>query len=286
MSNFPVEDDEELEEAEDDSAFGMGDDYNSIAYYYDLEYQRFGFDLDFYRESARRAGANARVLELACGAGRLLLPLAQAGFDVTGVDLSEEMLKIARQKLAQAGPSLAGRVQLHQGDMRRLDEVLGDAQFDFVFVAINSFQHLLTQADQLACLRSARRHLAPAGVFVVDVMNPEEKEHYPADGRMEFNGATYNPAHHSTVYSFLSTTAQPADQLRHYHYFFDETFRDGTLKRTVARLTLRYFYRYELQLLLERAGFQIEALYGSYDFEEFGEGSNKLIYVCRRGAAD
>ena len=201
---------------------------------------------------------------------------------MTGLDLSEEMLKLARQKVVEAGPTVAPRSRFFQGDMRNLDASLGQEEFDLIFIALNSFQHLLTQADQLACLRSARKHLAPAGLFIIDVMNPEEKEHYPADGRMELNGVTYDPKRHTTLYTFLSTTAQPAEQLRHYHYFFDETQVDGVVKRTATRLTLRYIYRYELQLLLERAGFSLEELYGSYDSDEFGEGSTKLIGVCRR----
>ncbi len=280
----PDSPDDALEaEFEEAAELERGDDYNRIAYYYDLEYQKITYDLDFYREIARRVGANARLLELACGSGRVALPLLKAGFQVTGLDLSEEMLRLARQKLTRLDEQTAGRSQFVQGDMRDLTAALGQQEYDLIFVAINSFQHLMTQADQLACLKSARQHLAPAGLFIIDVMNPEQKEHYPADGRLEFNGLTYNPQRHSTVYSFLSTLAQPAEQLRHYHYFFDETLADGTVKRTATKLTLRYIYRYELQLLLQQAGFAIDELYGSHDFDEFGEDSNKLIYVCRRG---
>lgn len=275
---------EEGEDEEEDESY-PGANYDNFAYYYDLQYSQRDSrqDLDFYRELARKAGANPRLLELACGSGRLTIPLAKAGFRITGLDLSEPMLDIARQKVAQESPEVQKRVKLVQGDMRNLDEVLGNEQFDMIFIAINSFQHLLTQADQLACLQSVRKHLAPVGLFIVDVFNPEEKENYPADGRMEFNGTVYNPERHSAVQIFLSTLARPAEQQRDYHFFYDEMFADGTLKRTVARLTLRYFYRYELQLLLERAGFSITDLYGSYYFDEYAAGSDKLIYICRKG---
>lgn len=274
---------EEMENEADDTELEPVDDYDPFALYYDLHYQKVTGDLDFYREMARRVGAKARILELACGSGRLALPLLKAGFRVTGLDLSAKMLEIARQKVAAEPPELAQRSRFLQGDMRDLDATLGSEEFDLIFIGINSFQHLLTQEDQLACLRSVRRHLAPAGLFIIDVFNPEEKESYPADGRLEYDGAVYNPEHHSTIHVFLSTVALPAEQQRHYHYFFDETMADGTIKRTVARLHLRYIYRYEMQLLLEKASFMIEDLCGSYDFEEFGAGSPKLIYICRRG---
>ncbi len=273
---------EEDSASEDDQASASQKvDYDSFADYYDLEYQQVTADLDFYHEMARRAGARGQILELACGSGRISLPLLQAGFKVTGLDLSHRMLELARARVALESPDLQQRASFVQGDMRDLGQTLGREEYDLIFIGINSFQHLLTQADQLACLREIRLHLAPAGLFIIDVFNPEEKEHYAADGRMEYNGAVYNSSNHSTVHIFLSTLAQPADQQRHYHYFYDETFADGRIKRTVARFSLRYLYRYELQLLLERAGFAVQDLYGSYEFDEFGEGSAKLIYVCR-----
>ncbi|HEX2914994.1 MAG TPA: class I SAM-dependent methyltransferase [Chloroflexia bacterium] len=276
------EDEQDAYDEEEDEPV-RGDDYDPFAYYYDLEYQQVKADLDFYREMARRAGANARILELACGSGRVGLPLLQAGFRYTGLDMSEKMLELARRRLSKLDKDAQARAAFVQGDMRDLDAALGNAEYDLIFVAINSFMHMLTQEDQLACLRSIRRHLAPAGLFIIDVFNPEEKESYPADGRMEYNGAFYNPERHSTVHVFLSTLAHPAEQRRDYHYFYDETISDGTVKRTVARLTLRYIYRFELQLLLERASLAVEDLYGSYDFDEFGEGSSRIIYLCRRG---
>lgn len=274
---------EDEDQDEDEFGLGSGDDYDHFAFYYDLEYQNYDNDWPFYRELGRRAGANPRVLELACGSGRVALTLAKEGFRLTGLDLSAKMLEIAQQKAGKLAPEVQQRLRFVEGDIRKLDETLGAEEFDLIFIAINSFQHLLTQQDQLACLRSVRRHLAPAGLFIIDVMNPEEKDNYPADGRLEYNGASYNAERHSTVHSFISTLARPAEQQRDYHYFYDETLADGTVKRTVARLTLRYIYRYEMQLLLERAGLAVQDLYGSYDFDEFGEGSNKLLYVCRRG---
>ncbi|MDB5078858.1 MAG: hypothetical protein JWP00_782 [Chloroflexi bacterium] len=273
----PDQDDEEDEEE------AAVDNYDRIAYYYDLEYSRNHQGLRFFHEMARRAGTKARILEVACGSGRVSHPLLMAGFKVTGLDLSEEMLKLARKKLEGASEDVRQRARYVQGDMRDLTATLGKEEFDLIFIAINSFQHLRTQADQLACLQSIRKHVAPAGRFIIDVFNPEDKESYPSDGRMEYTGASYNPLNHSQVHTFLSTLAHPAEQKRVYHYFYDETYPDGSVKRTVNRFILRYLYRFELQLLLERAGFSIEDLYGSYDFEEYGEGSPKLLYVCRRG---
>lgn len=255
------------------------DDYAQIAAYYDWEYQKVTSDIEFYQEMARQVGANPQLLELACGSGRLLLPLAEAGYRITGLDYSQAMLAVAQQRVGQLKPNVQQRVQLKQGDMRDFD--LG-RQFDFIFIALNSFQHLLTQADQLACLQAIRRHLAPAGLFIVDIYNPEEKENYPADGRLEYNGSFTNPQTNQSVNVFLSTTAQPASQIRQYTYFYDELSADNAVHRTITRLDLRYTYRFEMELLLDKAGFSIAEFYGSHDFEEYEATSNKLIFVCRR----
>jgi ubiquinone/menaquinone biosynthesis C-methylase UbiE len=256
-------------------------DYNSIAYYYDLEYSQVSGDLDFYREMARQVGAQARILEVACGSGRVALPLLRNGFRVTGLDNSAQMLELARQKLAAEPDEVQKRGRFIEADMR--DFNLKDEQFDLIFIALNSFQHLLTQADQLAFLKAVRRHLAPAGLFIVDTYNPEDKESYPADGRLELNTVFPNPLTGGKVYVFLSTTANPTEQQRHYTYFYDDTATDGSVRRSVTSFSLRYTYRYEMELLLDKAGFTLEDFYGSYEFDEYSTGSAKLIYVCRRG---
>jgi SAM-dependent methyltransferase len=263
--------------------FGPTDNYDRIAYFYDLEYRYNVQDVRFYLEMDRRTGSKSRILEVACGTGRVSHKLLEAGFNVTGLDISAEMLRLAEKKLAESSEELRERGRYVQGDMRDLDAVLGNQEFDLIFIAINSFQHLRSQADQLACLQSIRKHVAPAGRFIIDVFNPEDKDVFATDGRVEYAAPMYNPQNNSFIHIFVSTVAYPAQQKRVHHYFYDETSEDGTVKRTVSIFHLRYLYRFELQLLLEKAGFSIEDLYGDYDFEEYGEGSPKLLYVCRRG---
>ena len=259
-------------------------EYEEIAYYYDLEYSQVTSDLDFYHEMARQVGAQARILEVACGAGRVALPLLKADFRVTGLDNSPAMLELARQKLAAQPPQVQEKGRFIQADMRDFDLLAAKGeQFDLIFIALNSFQHLLTQADQQAFLQNVRRHLAPVGLFIIDVVNPEEKESYPADGRLELSNSFPNPQNGGIVHVLLSTTANSTEQQRHYTYFYDDTAPDGALKRKIASFSLRYTYRYELELLLDKAGLRVEELYGSTEFDEYGPGSSRLIYVCRRG---
>lgn len=119
--------------------------------------------VEFYRTQLSQYGPS--TLELACGTGRIALPLAEAGMDVSALDCSPEMLALAQSKARQAGVA----VRWIEADMRRF--TLG-RQFDSVFVASNSLSHLPRRTDLQACFASVHSHLAPGGRFLVDVFNP------------------------------------------------------------------------------------------------------------------
>src|SRR5215204_5545757 len=128
-------------------------------------------DVAFYLEEARRAGASSRVLELGCGTGRLTLPLAQAGHEVMGIDLSPAMLASARAKLAAQPQAVRDRVTLLEGDVRRLELAI-EPSFDLVAAPFRVLQHFAAIDDQLDVLAGARRCLRPGGRLVLDVFNP------------------------------------------------------------------------------------------------------------------
>jgi SAM-dependent methyltransferase len=136
-------------------------------------YELFGFDYDRYNPPEPRATAwylrwagrtPGPVLELACGGGTLLLPLARAGHDVTGLDLANGMLARSRARLEVEPPEVRDRVHLVRGDMSDFD--LG-RRFALVILADNSLRELESREELLACFRCVRRHLAPGGRFLL-----------------------------------------------------------------------------------------------------------------------
>ncbi len=141
----------------------MSERFYSDARLYDRLFPGGRPAVDLYRAEAVRQGGS--VLELACGTGRKLLPIASDGYPCTGLELSPAMLTEARRKAGE----LALDVDWVQGDMREFD--LG-RRFDLVFVAANSLLHLHEAADLVSCFRSVRAHLAPGARFVFDVFNP------------------------------------------------------------------------------------------------------------------
>jgi len=253
----------------------MTDPYGAYARFYDLDLQGMDEDLPFLEGMAARCGSP--ILELACGTGRALLPLARRGFQVTGVDVSPAMLAIARSRLQAAG--LDGRVRLLQQDMRALEL---EGRFNLAFALVNSFSHMLTLDDQLAALAAVRRHLEPGGILILDLFNPDMGRLLDFRGHLVLDKQMADPLTGHTITKYRSEQVDLGQQIIDVTYVMDELDGEGVLRRTIFPFALRYFYRFELELLLRYAGFELEAIYGSYDLEEFGGESPKMIAVARQ----
>jgi SAM-dependent methyltransferase len=243
----------------------------AMAESYDAEYAQIrdpSGDRAFYAALARAGGGP--VLELGCGTGRLLLPIAALGLPCVGLDVSPTMLDVLR---AKAPPP---NVRLVEGSMSDFD--LGADRFALVFAGFRSFQHLLTVDEQLAALACVRRHLAPGGRFAFDVFvpdlartaaaeEPEREDVRAPDGEDELRRFTRVRRDH--VCQVLEVT------MRH------ERWRAGAkVQEGVSKLELRWFWRYEVEHLLARAGLAIEALHGGFAGEPY-DATRELIVVAR-----
>ena len=136
-------------------------------------------DAGFWLTMAAAAGGGP-ILELGCGTGRVLLPLARAGVEITGLDLSSGMLERCRAKVDGEPPEVRERVQLVAADMTTFD--LG-RRFASIICPFAGFQQLRTVDQQLACLERCRAHLLPHGRLVLDLPNPDPAPaEYARDG--------------------------------------------------------------------------------------------------------
>jgi SAM-dependent methyltransferase len=250
------------------------DPFDLYARFYDLDYAGYDDDLQLIQQTAARCGSP--ILELGCGTGRLLLPLAAEGFSVTGVDASGAMLEVARQKASAQG--VDGRVTVIKQNMRELDLEL---RYRLAFAAINSFMHMMTTDDQLAALQGIRQHLTSDGVLLLDLFNPHPDRLLDCRGQVVLDKILTDPDTGLHWMKFITQTVDLAQQAVHTNLMLDQVSEEGRVQRTVFAYSLRYIHRVELELLLHRAGFYLEAIYGSYELDEFTGESDKMIAVAR-----
>jgi SAM-dependent methyltransferase len=245
--------------------------YERIAELYDWEHDRYVDDLDFYRALAKRTGGP--ILELGCGTGRVLADLAADGYHCIGVDGSEAMLARARSRLLARGLD----ADLIQAPMQ---ELVSPRPARLAIIALDTFGHLLAQNDQLEALTAVRNALTDDGVLVIDLSNGNSRAEHRDELVHQLTAESLDGR--SSITKWVSRAVDSAEQVDELIYWYDVTNADGVVHRTTVEFQLRYFTRFELTLLLERADFSIEALYGSYDLEEFGSGSERLIVVARK----
>jgi ubiquinone/menaquinone biosynthesis C-methylase UbiE len=258
-------------------------DYNEdVAARYDAAVPLQQNEVEFYLELAREAEARGgRTLEITCGTGRVAVPLARAGVRIVGLDNSRAMLDEARRRSADLP-----NVEWAEGDMRSFD--LGE-QFGLITIPIGSFQLMLTVEDQLATLDCVRRHLAPEGRFAFEVENPQVTQ--IADWLTTKRGAFLrNPARDYTspatgrrVVSWGNQEWHPSGQYYTSSGYTDELDAGGVVVRREygQPMTVRYFYRFEMEHMLARAGLAIEALYGDLSKNAYRATSPDLIFVTK-----
>lgn len=236
-------------------------------------------DVAFFVDAASQAGGP--VLEVGCGTGRVVVAIARANINIVGLDLSANMLAVCRDKLRQESSDVQSRVELIQGDMRDFD--LGRT-FNLVTIPFRPFQHLITVQDQLACLKSIRRHLAPDGRLIFDLFNPslDALANQQSDRELGDEPEFLTPDGRRVLRRHKMVSHDRFNQINHVELVYYVTHPDGREERLVHAFPMRYLFRFEVEHLLARCGFEIEHLYA--DFEKAAYGSRypgELIFVAR-----
>jgi SAM-dependent methyltransferase len=225
-------------------------------------------DISFYVRQAEKYGGP--VLELACGTGRVAIPIAEKGMRVTGLDISDSMLVHARRKAAER----AVGVEWVRADCR--DFTL-NKKFRLIFLAFNSLGHLHDLESVAACFSCVRRHLTEEGRFIVDFFNPS-LDILTRDPCGRYPVAEYpDPDGRGTVVVTESNTYEADTQMNRIRWHY----KIGEEREYVEELNLRMFYPKELDALLHYNRFTIEAKFGDFDETSFASTSPKQIVICR-----
>ncbi len=249
----------------------MSEQFYSDARLYDRLFPGGEEAVDFYRAEADRQGGS--VLELGCGTGHKLIPIASDGHPSTGLDLSPAMLAEARRKADER----ALAVEWVQGDMRDFD--LGRT-FDLVIIAANSLLHLRDAEDVVSCFRSVRRHLAPGGRLVLDVFNPSVRLLAEADGvRRRRDELSFADPDRGVVHVDVAGTYDAAAQVTRGTWHFSTDVEPDFV---VAPLEIRSIFPQELPLLLELGGLRIVDRFGDWSRTPLTSDAALQIYVCER----
>lgn len=241
------------------------------------EYQGLRFDVPRYIELAGETGGP--ILELCCGTGRVALPLAAAGFDVVGVDLSSELIRQFRTKLEAEPPEVARRIEVVEQDITTLS--LERRDFPLAIIAFNSLLCLPDFLDQCRALEAIGAHLGRDGRLLVDVVNPLQLP-IGGDPVPKPFFTRRNPHTGRSYTRFASISPFDDEHRQKLHGWYDEVDDTGLVTRRPYSITWRPLFRFELQLMLERAGLEITRIEGGHRGEAYTAKSPRMFVHARR----
>ena len=225
-------------------------------------------DLPFYLKWLPK-NQEAKILELCCGTGRLTIPIAQAGYDILGVDITPSMLEKAREKASAAQVD----IEFIEADIRELDL---SEKYDCIFIPFNSIHHLYQTNGLLKTFQLVKKHLKPGGQFLFDCFNPNIRYIVEAE-QQEMTIAEYTTEDGRQVTIKQRMRYESASQINRieWHHFINGEFD------SVQKLDMRMYYPQELNTCLAFSGFDIIHKFGTFEEAPFSNQSDKQIFVCR-----
>jgi SAM-dependent methyltransferase len=240
--------------------------FKDYARYYDLLYRDKDYtaETDYVIDLLKKFGqgqANSQILELGCGTGNYSIALAKRGYDILGLDISEDMIQYGSERLASNEPGLAKKIELRTGDIRNFDL---HQKFKNIVSLFHVISYLSADRDLLYAFQSVARHLKPGGLFVFDFwygpgvenLKPEKRTKKVSDSELIINRTAepvFRKSKHIVDVNYRIEVRDISTNSRHN---IEESHR------------MRYFFDDELRIFLKQAGLQIEGLYSWLGGEE------------------
>jgi len=251
----------------------MKDNYLEWAKVYDLYHSELTEDVEFYiRKSTHVSG---RILEIGCGTGRVLFPMVNHGLNVIGIDNSNAMLEIAKQKKSQFNFN-SDQCEIFLQDMRDFDF---NFQFDQIIIPFNGFLSLLSIEDQLMTLQNVRKHLTSGGRLLFDVFVPDP-ELLVQDGNFLIHSRDLeDPKSGESIIVYEQSYADVFHQFIFAKILMEKVSASGeSLKRLYLDYQLRYSHIWEMVHLLDRSGFEVLNIFGDFNEGSLSEKSSTMIF--------
>lgn len=238
--------------------------------YYDLQYQSYLKDLPFLQEWAEKQ--NGKIVDLACGTGRVTIPLAELGYNIIGVDINEGMLDRAKEKTKNVNLPI-------QWELQDCTQLSLNTVASLIYMTGNSFQHFLTNDSQNKLLKAVNRHLVDAGVFIFNTRFPILSELAIIDKTKQ----TYFDKRNRKVNEYEVDSYNPLTQILHStstREIFDDKGEVISIEKD--SISLRYVFPLEMKRLLEQNGFITVNVFSSWGKAPLNNDSSEMIYVCKK----
>ncbi|MGM0509891.1 MAG: class I SAM-dependent methyltransferase [Thermoplasmatota archaeon] len=237
--------------------------------HYDTMHQHLKDDILFYIDCIEKYGEP--VLELACGTGRVTLPLADEGIDVTGIDTSEKMLQRAKHKAEKKDLN----PDFIQSDMTDFSL---NRTFNTILIPVNTLQVLLKVKEYEVLFNNVREHLADEGRFIFQIFNPD-LDILTRDPKEKFDIIEYDdPYGRGKIQVRENSRYDSPTQILHitwYYYIEEDLYKEVDWK-------LRILFPKEIDTLLRYNGFKVENKYGDHERNDFNDESKMQIIVAKK----
>ena len=250
----------------------MSQEYpKNFARFYDIIYhqQRDGVDNEYFRKEIGKT--KGKVLEIGAGTGRLFVDALNRGADIYGLDISQSMIDVLLKKLPKDQHKRVSR--------QNIIDFNHDFKFDLIIAPFRVMMHLQDKADQLRAVNNVYRHLNTHGKFIFDVFVPDLN--YILHGIKDVTDFEGEYEEGKKLKRVVNTEADLIHQTIHinFHLEWDE---NNKTKQEDWNIPLRFFFRYELEHLIERSEFKEYTLLGDYEENELDRNSREFIVVCRK----
>jgi SAM-dependent methyltransferase len=235
-------------------------------------------DIQFYVDYAKNLKC-ANILELGCGTGRVSLALAIAGFNVTGLDLSNEVLDVFRQKLDNTDNNTKHRIEIIHGNMANFEL---NKPFDLIIVPFRAFQCLADDNDIEKSLTSIRNHLTDRGIFIVNVFNPNPdrmNENWCCPEKIQWELLDEKTGNY-VVKKYSQDKIDLENRVMYITFIYEVKDKADNTSEIKDKLKLKYYYSHQLRAEVEKSGLEVAEEYSWYD--KSPPGGREIILICRR----
>lgn len=241
------------------------------ARFYDLIYntQRDGVDNDFFHKEIKKTPG--KILEVGVGTGRIFTQALNDGADIYGIDISQSMLDVLLKKTPAE--------HQHRISLQSIDDFSFDFKFDLIIAPFHMIMHLTEKEEQLRAIKNVYENLSINGRFIFDAFVPNLNQLITGIDNFTDFRTEYEPG--KEVWRTISTKNDLIKQIINVKFRFDWD-EDNEVKHAEWFTPMRYFFRFELEHLIERSGFESYKILGDYLGNELNSDSKEFIAVCER----